>query len=249
MRSTIKKSLAGACVLATLLAASTAHAEQTGGFGDVSVNYLDWNHTPGMSNGRSNDAYLELEGGGQYTWGELYGFTDWNHFNKASDEYGMFAKGQLRYYLGDERHGAGWNAFFQSKIVADHNFHEFNQVVGVGYNVALNNASFTPFIGAHYTNSTYFAGWNGYELGWAAWVPFNLGSQSFALTNWSEFDFNRKEAYIPQGSSRQSFYGVLALWWNVTPHWSVGGQYNYAVNTLGADGLTDAYIATAKYNF
>ncbi len=72
---------------AMLWAAAAAQAEYKSGFGDVSLNYLDWNHNKAK---RANNAYIELEGASNYDWGELYGFVDFEHFNNDSDKYSFF---------------------------------------------------------------------------------------------------------------------------------------------------------------
>ncbi|WP_439892271.1 outer membrane protein OmpK [Ralstonia sp. 25C] len=237
-----------ASVPAALLATSPAQAEQRSGFANISVNYLAWNHTPSFS--RDDFVYVELEGGSTYNWGELYGFIDLENVEKSGDRYSIYPKGQIRYYLNNNEKGNGWNLFAQVKAPAAKRFHEYSNVFGVGYNMDVGPVRFRPFIGALYTNaSSGFAGWNGYQLGWAAIWPFQVASKSFSLSNWNEYDFARKQAYRPGKSPHYSLNGALALTWNVTKNWAVGAKYRYAWNTLGAEGLTDAYIATLRYNF
>ena len=45
-------------------------------FGNVSINYLDWTTGTEERSGKADFAYLELEGGAGWEWGEFYGFTD-----------------------------------------------------------------------------------------------------------------------------------------------------------------------------
>lgn len=238
---------------AMLFAAGAAQAEYKSGFGDVSINYLDWNHNPAK---RANNAYIELEGASNYDWGELYGFVDFEHFNNDSDKYSFFAKGQFRYYLTKD--GSKGLAFFmQGKPGVAKGFHEVNIVTGLSYNFYFTDAWFAPFFGALYTNKSVsaakveFAGWNGYQLGWSAGKKFNLLGQNWRVTNWNEIDFERKSSYVPRGADRESLNGALSLWWLPSGQsaWSPGIQYRYAWNTLGQPGLTDGYIATVKYNF
>lgn len=64
---------------ATLLALpQLVHAEFKGGFADIGLHYLDWTSdtTRKTSNKSHKDdfGYLEIEGGANFSWGELYGF-------------------------------------------------------------------------------------------------------------------------------------------------------------------------------
>ncbi|GAL06786.1 putative exported protein precursor [Photobacterium aphoticum] len=65
----MRKSLVALSVLAAA-AALPAQAEYLYGFGNVSVNYLDWSKgTEQRSGGFKDDfVYLELEGGAGFTW-------------------------------------------------------------------------------------------------------------------------------------------------------------------------------------
>ncbi len=53
-----------------------ASAEMKWGFADASLNYLEWNRSTEEKSLKRSFAYLELEGGGRFNWGELYGFFD-----------------------------------------------------------------------------------------------------------------------------------------------------------------------------
>lgn len=235
-------------LLGGVLLAAPVQAEQKYGFANISANYLGWNHTPQKH--RDDFAYLELEGGSGYNWGELYGFTDLENLDKSSDKYSIFAKGQLRYYLGKHTDRSGFNLFLQGKVAANKAWHEFSTVTGLGYNLKIGNGWFTPFFGPLYSNTTSgFAGWNGYQLGWAIVYPFSIGKANFMVTNWHEFEFGRKDAYLPKGAPSTSQNGALAFWWKATKDWTFGVKYRYAYNTLGAAGYTDAYIGTVMFNF
>ena len=61
-----------------------SHAEFKGGFADIGVHYLDWtSRTTEKSSTKSHKddfGYLEFEGGANFSWGEMYGFFDWENF-------------------------------------------------------------------------------------------------------------------------------------------------------------------------
>ena len=90
-----KQSTPLAALLGCFLLTAPAHAEYKFGFLDTSINSLQW--TPGKK-ARSGDsltqpgkknkqdlAYLEIEGGAEFSWGEFYGFGDLERvFNKKN---------------------------------------------------------------------------------------------------------------------------------------------------------------------
>ncbi len=63
---------------------AVSHAEFKGGFADIGIHYLDWtSRTTEKSSTKSHKddfGYLELEGGANFSWGEMYGFFDWENF-------------------------------------------------------------------------------------------------------------------------------------------------------------------------
>lgn len=63
------------------------------GFANINVNYLDWSHRTVQKSKNTTHkkdfAYIELEGGANFKWGELYGFIDLeNPFKKQHAEPG-----------------------------------------------------------------------------------------------------------------------------------------------------------------
>jgi len=232
-------------LLSLVLFGTDLGAQTLYSFGNLSLNRLDWNHTPKRP--RRDFSYLELEGGAGYRWGELYGFADLENFDRASDQHSVLLKGQLRYYLDGQSGRAGPNLFLQSKAAQGQGWHEYSQVLGLGYNLKLGQGWFSPFAGPLYTDTGWgFSGWNGHQLGWAANLPFKIGQQSMMLANWNEIDLARQRHYLPAGAARPSWNGALSLWWKASERWSLGLKYRYARDTLGAAGWTDAWIATLK---
>ncbi len=72
---------------------AVSHAEFKGGFADIGIHYLDWtSRTTEKSSTKSHKddfGYLELEGGANFSWGEMYGFFDWeNFYNDRHDKPG-----------------------------------------------------------------------------------------------------------------------------------------------------------------
>ena len=73
--------------LATMTAAATASADYLYGFGNVSINRLDWTNKTEKNTAHDDFTYLELEGGAGFTWGEVYGFIDLENPHKSSERW------------------------------------------------------------------------------------------------------------------------------------------------------------------
>lgn len=67
-----------------LIIPALSHAEYKSGFADIGLHYLDWtSETTEKTSKKSHKddfGYLELEGGANFSWGEMYGFFDWENF-------------------------------------------------------------------------------------------------------------------------------------------------------------------------
>ncbi|HCM64631.1 MAG TPA: hypothetical protein DIT05_19135 [Morganella sp. (in: Bacteria)] len=252
----MKKTTIAAIIAAT--AAFSAQAEYQWGFANVSMNYLDWTehttHKSGNSSHKDDFAYLELEGGAGYSWGELYGFFDLeNAFNSktdsdAGDNQRYTFKTTGRFYLGDSGFNAYGHVYGTYSLPGNGgNFHEVNTLYGIGYNTDFHGLWFKPFAALHYVDQTFYSGNNGYVLGWVAGYDFNLWNEKFSVTNWHEMEFNRNERYGNGG--RNGINGALALWWTPVPSVTTGIQYRYADNKLGEDFYQQAIVYSIKYNF
>lgn len=236
--------------LATMTAAATASADYLYGYGNVSINRLDWTNKTEKNTEHKDFTYLELEGGAGFTWGELYGFIDLENPHKSSESGRRVAmKGNTRFYLGD----TGFNLFAQIYDLSTHYFDEQNRYVGLGYNFTGDNYFFKPFLTLHNTESSDFSGNNGYMLGWVAGYNFKVMGEDFMVSNWNEYEFGRKSDYLrskKSGTAKKSgLNGAVALWWNATDKITAGLQYRYADDKLGNATYQDAVIYSLRYNF
>ena len=89
----MKKHLFTLTLSSVLAIPAVSHAEFKGGFADIGIHYLDWtSRTTEKSSTKSHKddfGYLELEGGANFSWGEMYGFFDWeNFYNNRHDKPG-----------------------------------------------------------------------------------------------------------------------------------------------------------------
>ena len=255
----MKKTLLYTTVLASLVGMANAEVVlgYQGGFANININYLDWSHNTEKKSKNTTHkrdfAYIELEGGANFNWGELYGFIDLeNPFNKQHEAPGKNQRYTLkttaRIYLGDTDFNLYGHVYGTWSLPGEKyggNFHEVNTLLGVGYNTSIGNLWFKPFLALHYVDQTFYSGTNGYVLGWVAGYNFKMFGEDFMITNWNEIEFGRHKRY----GKRTGVNGAIALWWNATDHLSTGIQYRYANNKLGDNFYQDAVIFTLKYNF
>ncbi len=115
----MKKHLLTLTLSSILAIPVVSHAEFKGGFADIGVHYLDWtSRTTEKSSTKSHKddfGYLEFEGGANFSWGEMYGFFDWENFyngrhNKPGSEQRYTFKNTNRIYLGD----TGFNLYLHA---------------------------------------------------------------------------------------------------------------------------------------
>ena len=238
--------------LATLTAAATASADYLYGFGNVSINRLDWTNKTEKNTAHEDFTYLEVEGGAGFTWGEVYGFIDLENPHKSNERRSpsVAMKGNTRINLGN----TGFNLFAQIYDLSANGFNEQNRFIGFGYNFTGDNYFFKPVLAMHtmLIKQAYFSGNNGYMLGWVAGYNFSAMGEDFMLTNWHEYEFGRNSNYLrnAKGKTEKSGHnGGAALWWNATDSITAGLQYRYADNKLGNASYQDGVIYTLKYNF
>ncbi len=228
------------------MVSSSAFAKYEWGFADMSLNHLIWSDGVKAKSSKKDFTYLELEGGGQFSWGEVYGFFDIENIGHDGDEVRTAGKGSIRYYLPLP----GFSVYAHVYDFNSLGFGEQNRVIGFGYQVTGNGWWFKPFLGVHDVSQTYFSGLNGFMGGWIAGYGFKIGSQDFLVADWHEWEFARKEAYaLGNGNKSMGQNGAASIWWNATPQLSVGLQWRYAVDKLGTPGVLNAGIATVRYNF
>ena len=245
-------------LLSSLMAVPATQAEFKGGFADIGLHYLDWTsrttHRTSEKSHKDDFAYLELEGGANFTWGEMYGFFDLeNPLNSRHDKPGSEQrytfKNTNRIYLGDTGLNLYLHVYGTYGYPNANNFHDVMGLYGLGYNYAANGFWFKPFIAKRYTDQTYYTGNNGYVAGWVAGYSFSLWGEKLMLTNWNEYEFDRAATYAAGNGGKDGLNGAVALWWNAAPHLTAGVQYPYAKNKLGETFLQDGIIYSLKYQF
>ncbi|WP_341503092.1 outer membrane protein OmpK [Gallaecimonas sp. GXIMD4217] len=256
--------LAAAVALAGAALAAPASAEQIYGFANVSVNYLDWTDKA-EERSRWNDigvgyksdfVYIEAEGGAGFTWGEVYGFFDWENPGRSVNDKPRHqrtaTKGIIHVNLGE----SNWNLYGHVYNFSESGFTDQNRVLGFSYDVNTDWGFWAkPFIGYH---NQVDIGSNGGMAGWVAGYNFELGGQKLSVINWHEFEFKRKKEYqgfnmgdtfFPTNGKSTSHNGAVSVWWNATDALTLGLQYRYADHKLGTPDYHDAVIYSVKYNF
>ncbi|MBF7052873.1 ion channel protein Tsx [Halomonas sp. KAO] len=234
-------------------------------FANVSANYLDWSsgsETRTASNAAKSDfVYLELEGGAGYSWGEFYGFLDFENpgndrFDEDSggkDNFRTAAKVTTHLYMGE----TPFSVYAHVYDFRDYGFEarEQDQILGLGYRHTFDNGLwFKPFLGAARVQSDGFTGMNGFMAGWVAGYDFSVLDQAFSLTQWHEQTFDRDDDYLRQNyigdkAGEVGTNGALSLWWHPHRRLTAGVQYRYADNKLGTPGqYQNAMIYTLKFN-
>ncbi|HDS7284661.1 TPA: hypothetical protein QH594_004273 [Escherichia coli] len=139
----MKKHLFTLTLSSVLAIPAVTHAEFKGGFADIGIHYLDWtSRTTEKSSTKSHKddfGYLELEGGANFSWGEMYGFFDWENFyndrhDKPGSEQRYTFKNTNRIYLGDTGFNLYLHAYGTYGSANRVNFHDDMFLYGIGYN-------------------------------------------------------------------------------------------------------------------
>jgi len=226
-------------------------------FVNNSINYLDWSSSTEKNTAQEDFAYLELEGGAGWDWGQFYGFIDIENPSSSYDDepaknLRIVLKPILDIYIKNN-----FAFHIQTFYLNSKSFYVNSLVTGVSYLYTTDfGLWFTPFIGAHYQSSTYYSGFNGYTFGWSFNYDFTISSQSFYIFNWHEIEFSRaKEGYeledaTPIGDGKSyGTNGALSVWWKINQHIHTGLQYRYAKYKLGSSAYQSGIIYTAKYYY
>lgn len=233
-------------IIYLLALSSLAHADYQWGFGDMSINYLDWERGTERKSTKKDFTYLEIEGGSQHTWGDLYGFFDIENIGQTGSEVRTASKGSINYYLGETKFGLYAHQYSFHSL----GFSEQNRVVGFGYLLSGDGWWVKPFIGFHDVSQTFYSGSNGFMAGWVFGYSFTAFSQKFFVADWHEMEFERNQTYAAgNGGSKTGINGALSFWWTMTPKLALGQQWRYATNKLGTGGEQNAWISTLKCNF
>lgn len=236
-----------ACItfLAIALLSQMTYAEYQWGFGDVSVNYLDWDKGTENKSTKTDFTYVELEGGAQHTWGDLYGFFDIENVGKTGGEVRTASKAAINFYLGETKFGLYAHQYTFSSL----GFSEQNRVIGFGYLWTGDGWWFKPFIGFHDVSQTFYSGANGFMGGWVFGYNFTAFKQKFFLADWHEIEFDRHESYAAGNGSRSGINGAVSIWWSYDARLQVGQQFRYGRDKLGTAGDMSAWISTLKYSY
>ena len=143
-----------------VVAATTAipaQAEYLYGFGGMYLDYQAWDQGIGNDDDNfggeiadRNQAVIGIEGGAGFTWGQIYGFYDYEGVDRGTGNRGASAKGTIHYNLTE----SGVSLYAQVyNTDSDAGFHEQNRVLGLGYTGLKGDGwAFTPFIGIHEIN-------------------------------------------------------------------------------------------------
>ncbi|PJX15318.1 ion channel protein Tsx [Halomonas sp. 141] len=259
--------MAGALAAAPAVANDAASGPMTPhwSFANVSLNYLDWSNgteARTASNAAKSDfTFVEIEGGVGFSWGEFYGFFDFENptndqFDEASggkDNFRTAGKVTSHIYLGD----SPLSLYAHVYDFRDYGFNarEQDQILGLGYRTTFANGLwFKPFIGAARVQSDGYTGMNGYMAGWVAGYDFTALDQNFSVTNWHEQTFGRDSDYLSQNfvngtAGSVGTNGALSLWWHPSDLITTGVQYRYSENKLGTpDAYQNAMIYSVKLN-
>lgn len=224
----------------------TAKADYQWGFGNMSLNYLDWEKGTENKSTKKDFTYLEIEGGAQHSWGDVYGFFDIENIGKTGSDVRTATKGSINYYLNNSKFGLYAHQYSFHSL----GFSEQNRVIGFGYLLAGDGWWIKPFLGFHDVSQTFYSGSNGYMGGWVFGYNFVAFGQKFFLVDWHEMEFERNQSYAAgNGASRTGINGALSIWWNLNAQVTFGQQWRYATNKLGTGGEMNAWISTLKYNF
>ncbi|MGF1707643.1 outer membrane protein OmpK [Enterovibrio baiacu] len=244
----MRKSVVALAVLASA-AAVPAQAEYLYGFGNVYTDYLTWtNGTQGfdgkdVSDMRDDHITIGAEGGAGFTWGEIYGFYEYEKLNKGSDERGQAAKFQIHYKIA-----GNVTAYGQIYDLVDNKFGgEQNRVLGLGYvGLTGDNYWFKPWVGVHDASregQSGASGMNGGMLGWSAGYSFEIAGEPLQLVNWNEVEFARSDEYQAHvGTKSSGLNGAVVLSYDITDTVYTSVTYRYFSNKLGVDGYGDAAI-------
>jgi len=228
------------------LSCDLASAELKYGFGNINFNHLNWTEGTERKSTKRDFQYLEVEGFGEYTWGDLYGFFDYENVGKKGNEVRTAMKGAVNHFVGLGRltvYGHVYN------FAAD-GFFEQNRVLGLGYMFGGEGWWFKPWLGFHDVSQSFYSGPNGYMAGWTVGYIFKIQKQQIMLADWHEFEFDRDERYARgQGGSREAHNGAVSVWWNTPWKVSAGVQGRYATSKLGTPGSLGAVIYTIKHFF
>ncbi len=253
LSTSIRKSVLAIAAVAAA-AAMPAQAEYNFGFANVYGDYLTWEQGSKdlkKKGGRDSHYTIGAEAGANFSWGEVYGFYEYEKVGESSKDRSQAMKVAAHYKLvGD------FTLYGQVYDLNDNRFSdEQNRVIGFGYTGLTGNGWwFKPFAGYHdisvngNDNDDEINGGNGGMIGWNAGAMFNVAGIPMMVTNWHETEFNRNEGYASQQGGKNGHNGAVGLWVDITEKLYTGVQYRYFRNKLGWEGYGDAVIYRIGYH-
>lgn len=244
--------------LLILLYASHANAlnlELKNAFGSLNAGYADWNS--GFENTHRGEVWkLTADFGAIFDKGEFYSFYENNVLNHdiSGQNYVLSAQTHIRLFSSDVSLMGKLYGQFDNTWGDD-----LDMMYGLGY-LGLSGkwGFFKPYLAFHNQSSDYHSqrlggrsasGRNGYVAGWTAAYFFSLWEESFVLSDWHEFEFDRNDAYAEQQHGANGINGGLTLTWQFYPHLKASVTWRYFQNKLGYDGFGDQMIYTLGYEF
>jgi len=229
-------------------------AESLYSFANIGINYLDWDSPTQSKTSQKDFGYVSIEGAVGWDWGEFYGNANLENPTKSYTD----DSNSLRYTVFgdfDINIKNGFKIHFQNFHLHSDTFYVNDFVVGGAYKYQSDGFWIKPFIGLHYTNDTYFDGFNGYMGGWVFNYNFKIFNEKLSLFQWNEIEFGRDKKFyeddgVPIGDSKSyGLNGALSFWWDMNDSFTSGIQYRYAKHKLGNYDYQSAIIYTLKYNF
>ena len=226
-------------------------------FENVNINYLDWKETTQQQETKDDFVYIGLEGGASWDEGDFYGFFNLeNPFQSYTDEDPKSLRFSTLADI-DINIKNNFKIHIQNYHLHSEDFYVNDFVIGASYKYISDfGLWFHPFLGVHFTNDTYYDGYNGFMTGWLFSYNFKLFDQKFNLFQWNEVEFAREKDFYKSDdgsligdSASWGLNGAVSFWWLINDTFSTGLQYRYADNKLGSPDYQSAFIYTARYHF
>ena len=225
-------------------------------FGDVNLNYFDWDEHAENETAKGDFSYVGIEGGAGWNSVDAYGFLN---IENPTHSYNDEAPRDLRFSAFcdvDVEIKNNFKFHFQDFALNSGSYYVNDFVLGIAYKLDTDfGLWFRPFLAIHHTYDTYYKGLNGYMTGWLFNYDFRMFDYNFSIFQWNEIEFGRdKEFYLDNGKSvgdgaSWGLNGAISFWMHLSKIFTVGVQYRYAKNKLGYKGRQAGTIYTLKYNF
>lgn len=258
------------CGLSIAAYATPHYAAADYAFANVGVQYLDWtdktvSKTSHSGLGKKKSfPYMEFEGGAGGSWGDIYGFIDFENPGKdpnnaadpARDSRTAFkVVGRLKM---TEVSGLPVMLYGRFYNFNDNGFTDQDRMIGLGTDVSAGKLSIKPFVAFRNEYKTNVSGKaNGGMIGFTASYPLQVMDKNVRLSWWHDTEFGRKDPFLVMADgngtrvtgSSVGHNGGIGAFYNINKQMTAGISYRYAYNKLGTVGLSDGLIYSLKYNF